>query len=328
MKLGTNDISSVYLGTNEVQKVYLGTNEVWSSYAYLLDTYSGAAAAYSLRKLRSAYTGSAIGVRRASDNTEQNIGFVDNVLDTSSLTSFCSGTNGFVTTWYDQSGNGRNVTQTTASNQPQIVSSGSVLTEGGKPAAQFNGTSNVLTASTATDWNFLHQSGIFYNFSVLKIGNTSDPNVIMAIWGNSSTVLQNGAQYLYDDRLTIPRNNALFHLIGVPNLDVVVNLANNYQNANVQFLNTLYSDVSNSTVSKRSGIASNGGTFQENNAINASTSTNNANRPISIGGSPNASNVIQFYFLGNMQEMIFYPSNQSSNRTGIETNINSFYSIY
>lgn len=30
MKLGTNDISSVYLGTNAVQKVYLGTNEVWS----------------------------------------------------------------------------------------------------------------------------------------------------------------------------------------------------------------------------------------------------------------------------------------------------------
>jgi hypothetical protein len=30
MKLGTNDIGSVYLGTNAVQKVYLGTNEVWS----------------------------------------------------------------------------------------------------------------------------------------------------------------------------------------------------------------------------------------------------------------------------------------------------------
>ena len=31
MKLGTNDIGSVYLGTNAVQKVYLGTNEVWTS---------------------------------------------------------------------------------------------------------------------------------------------------------------------------------------------------------------------------------------------------------------------------------------------------------
>lgn len=31
MKLGTNDIGSVYLGTNAVQKVMLGTNEVWSA---------------------------------------------------------------------------------------------------------------------------------------------------------------------------------------------------------------------------------------------------------------------------------------------------------
>jgi len=31
MKLGTNDISSVYLGTNAVSKVYLGSTEVWSA---------------------------------------------------------------------------------------------------------------------------------------------------------------------------------------------------------------------------------------------------------------------------------------------------------
>ena len=30
MKLGTNDIGSVYLGTNAVSSVYLGTNLVWS----------------------------------------------------------------------------------------------------------------------------------------------------------------------------------------------------------------------------------------------------------------------------------------------------------
>ena len=88
----------------------------------LLDTYSGSTAAYSLRLLRTDYTGSAIRVRRASDNTEQDIGFVNNELDTASLTSFCSGTNGFVKTWYDQSGNGRDATQSTAANQPQIVS--------------------------------------------------------------------------------------------------------------------------------------------------------------------------------------------------------------
>jgi hypothetical protein len=145
MKLGTNDIGSVYLGTNAVQKVYLGTNEVWSALSgILLDDYPNAAAAYSLRKLRTAYTGNAIRVRRASDNTEQNIGFVNNELDTASLTSFCSGTNGFVTTWYDQSGNGYDATQTTGANQPQIVSSGSVILDNGKPSLQFDGINDLL----------------------------------------------------------------------------------------------------------------------------------------------------------------------------------------
>lgn len=32
MKLGTNDIGSVYLGTNSVSSVYLGTNLVWTSF--------------------------------------------------------------------------------------------------------------------------------------------------------------------------------------------------------------------------------------------------------------------------------------------------------
>ena len=45
------------------------------SFVGLLDLYPSAAAAYSVRKLRAAYTGNAIRVRRSSDNTEQNIGF-------------------------------------------------------------------------------------------------------------------------------------------------------------------------------------------------------------------------------------------------------------
>jgi hypothetical protein len=126
MKLGSSDISAVKIGSTDVSKVYIGSTEVWSSFTGLLDTYTGAAAAYSLRLLRSAYTGDAIRVRRASDNTEQDIGFVSNELDISALTTFCSGTNGFVKTWYDQSGNGYDATQTTDASQPQIVSSGSV----------------------------------------------------------------------------------------------------------------------------------------------------------------------------------------------------------
>ena len=71
----------------------------------LLDTYPNAAVAYSLRKLRTDYSGNAIRVRRSSDNVEQDFGFVGNDLDTASLLTFCGVGNGFITTWYDQSTN-------------------------------------------------------------------------------------------------------------------------------------------------------------------------------------------------------------------------------
>jgi len=87
----------------------------------LLDDYSGAAAAYSLRRLDSGYTGDPIRVRRASDNTEADIPFTSTGdLDTDALAAHCGASNGYVKTWYDQSGNANNATQTTTGNQPNI----------------------------------------------------------------------------------------------------------------------------------------------------------------------------------------------------------------
>ena len=57
------------------------------STTYLLDTYSGAAAAYSVFQLSSTATNS-LRARRSSDNVEQDIGFVGGTLDTSALEAF------------------------------------------------------------------------------------------------------------------------------------------------------------------------------------------------------------------------------------------------
>ena len=54
-------------------------------------------------------------------------------LDAEALLSFVGNGNGFVRTWYDQSGNGRNATQTTAAGQPQIVINGVIQTQNGRP---------------------------------------------------------------------------------------------------------------------------------------------------------------------------------------------------
>jgi len=112
--------------------------------SYLLDTYTGSVGAFSVFKERTAYTGSCIRVRRSSDNTESNIGFISNYIDVATLLAFVGAGDGFVTTFYDQTINGRNLTQTTATFQPKIVTSGVLNTSGGKATIVFDGTNDYL----------------------------------------------------------------------------------------------------------------------------------------------------------------------------------------
>lgn len=106
--------------------------------------------AWSVRKLRTAYAGACLRVRRSSDNTESDIGFSSNELDTSALLSFVGAGDGFVVRWYDQSGNSRDLPQTTSTQQPKIVASGAlVLGPGSKPTLDFDGSNDVLQSSIA-----------------------------------------------------------------------------------------------------------------------------------------------------------------------------------
>jgi len=98
-----------------------------------------AASAYSLRKLSSSYTGNAIQVRRSSDNTNAEIGFTSSGdLDTASLKTFVGVGNGFVTIWYDQSGNNRDLTQTNTNRQPSIVSNGTLYRRSSMPTMYYD----------------------------------------------------------------------------------------------------------------------------------------------------------------------------------------------
>jgi hypothetical protein len=123
------------------------------AYLGVLDTTPGAKIGVSIRKLRADYTGACMRVRRASNNNETDIGFDANgVLDTTALASFCTGTNCFVQTWYDQSGNGANLIQTVTSRQPQIYDSatGVILDDAGLlPALYFPGASGSSMVTTA-----------------------------------------------------------------------------------------------------------------------------------------------------------------------------------
>lgn len=126
----------------------------------LLDLYP-ADAAYSLRKLRTAYSGSAIRVRRSSDNTEQDIGFLGNDLDTASLLSFVGANDGRVVRWYDQQGS-NTAFQVTASSQPYIVVSGVIQQQDSKPCLVSNATNMGLALSpTVNTTNVFTVSRIF-----------------------------------------------------------------------------------------------------------------------------------------------------------------------
>jgi len=275
------------------------------SFVGLLDTYPNAAAAYSVRKLRAAYTGNAIQVRRSSDNTTQDIGFTAlGNLDTTTLTSFCSGTNGFVTTWYDQSGNARNATQTTAANQPQIVSSGSVILTNTKPAMTFSGISN-----------YFQFSSNFASFNNTSIFNVIEPSTYVGAAANARFYdLYDGTyhiQYLRDSETgLLHTKNTLWQ----PSLD-----ATQYTTQaapTVQFLSSVLALSSSSDL-------------YFNNSIQAKTSSSNVGSNGTIGVIGQRADILAItQFLGNYQEFIVYQSNQSTNLTGINTNINTYYGIY
>jgi len=100
------------------------------------------------KQLVSAYSGDLILVRRSSDDTTQAIGINNGVIDTAALESFCSGTDGYVVTVYDQIGS-IDLTNATNSQQPQIVSGGTALVDsGGNVAALFDGSSAYLASGT------------------------------------------------------------------------------------------------------------------------------------------------------------------------------------
>jgi hypothetical protein len=278
----------------------------------LLDAYSGAAAAYSLRKLRTSYSGAAIRVRRSSDNAEADIGFnVNGELDTIALLTFCGAGDGFVKTWYDQSGNGYDAAQATASRQPQIVSSGNVITLNSKPTVQFTKSRNdnlrniAFSISGATTFTWVGSittpvSNWSYVFGIGTYSSTAGyqytPNTYLTAndWqANDLALVGNGFGAGRAPRFV---SNGPQYTSGVQALTLGI-------------LSTTTSAVykNNSLVSQRIGLTGNVGTN-----VGIYIGTNNFNEALP----------------GNIQELIFWNSDQNSNLSGINTNTNDFYSIY
>lgn len=164
--------------------------------------------AYSMRRMRSAYTGPAVRIRRSSDSAESD--FTPSQIQNGTMAAWIgSGNDGFIRTWYDQSGNGLNCEQATAANQPRIDTAQSRF---GVASVFFDGTNDRLTAAG--------QSGFAFG--------TGDFTV--ELWVRMTAV--SAVEQIFDfrspgDTLPVPRINLA--LEGATNRQAVWYILNNIQ---------------------------------------------------------------------------------------------------
>jgi hypothetical protein len=183
-----NEADRIYNKAYHTLQFCNGTNWVpfgaYNPYVGPGDIVSGATAWYGLRAYNLAYTtgtNKAINIRRASDNTTMDIVILTSgALDTSTAATFCASTTCYVDEWYDQTGNGNNVTQSTNSNQPTI----SFNCIGSLPCVGYSSTTMRLSGSIPSVSQPLTMSAV-----AERTGNTSNANGIISTYTGSQPTL-------------------------------------------------------------------------------------------------------------------------------------------
>ena len=293
---GVNPLDAELAATWDILKGYSGRDTDLG----IARRFGGASAAYSLRNIGSDGL-PVVRVRRSNDNAEDN--FSAHQVTSGALEAFVGASNdGFVEILFDQSGNFRHLIQESATNQPKIVSSGSLVTVNGKPAISFDGSDNFLEASGSSSdvsdevaYSF-SPSGDFGIFFVTKnVGGTS---------GNLIDSRDAGGDGIFVQQRSTA--SIRFKYNGESNLDVSAAL-------NTQHFASLI--LNGTTLS----ASVDGGTAQTTTVTAGVDTTQN----LVIGAGFNNLNFID----AEVQELIFYENSQSSNKSEIEANINNFYSI-
>ncbi len=271
----------------------------------LLDEYPNAAAAYSLRRVNSRYTGPLIRVRKDSTGQlTQDIGTKGEALDTLALKAFAGTNSCYVSIWYDQSGNtGRDATQTTAANQPRIVNGGVIERKNNKVTLKFyNGNQSLSSykfAAPNTNWailmllSFDNSTGTGVQSGVDGAGYASTGIYL----GGASVVLnRSGAAAGFGYSGSVPSNTTFLKFF-------------QYKSTNAGFYQY------NNTLTNFASFLVSGSVF-----TTGSRSDFLLGQYIGLGAS--------YCLFGSISEHIVYQQDLTTDRTEITKNINSFYAIY
>lgn len=263
--------------------------------AGILDLFGGAAAAYSFRNLTREWASSAVArVRRSSDNSELDVTASD--ITDGTLIAFCGAGDGFVVTWYDQSGNANDATQSTAANQPQIVSSGSLVSGG----MSFDGVAQLLDVATAGD---LGISGATSR-TFISVMNTPAATDGFIVFGGSNATTGTALRY----RSSNINGNSRVEIQGdgIESFDI--------SDGNQHIFSSTFagSTIADFDIFVDGSVTNGTGTTTVN------TESTMALTVGFVGLSTNA---------GFINELILYPTDEASNLTSIHQNIASYYGI-
>ena len=288
-----------------------------SAFVGLLDNFPGAFMAYSLRRLSGTYTGSAIQVIKVDNTTTQDIGFTANgSLDTATLSSFLGGDSGFVSKWYDQSGNGYDLTRGLATTQPYygpiIYSSGSTVTINNEPALYYN--NDLYASQVELKVNASFTENTLSTFIVAQVSGSTDGD---SLYGRFISIQGNDEDYNSNDSFTL-FDSQTFALDGIQfyrNSVSVAKIGTYNTTKNFQLL----------VSSERNGGTAN---IRFNTSSIASGSTDAANFNSNTFAIGNNGGYIDSGFQGYFQEVIYYKTLQTANSASILNNINDYYSIY
>lgn len=162
-------LTTANTGTSNVSIKFTNLYNHSQTRSFVFTAYQKPVMAFSYRKVVKDYVGSAIRVRRISDNAESDIGFdVSGNLDLAAYNAFQGVSSLRLRTWYDQSGNGYDATQTTAGLQPTINLTGF----NGAPQTEFANTYWMQTTQTQNIISSLRDVTIFYGTKAISEART------------------------------------------------------------------------------------------------------------------------------------------------------------